>query len=157
VTYPEHLNKHLGQIAENMGLYPSDMTVVKMSAGADDRHKELELLQGSWHEERPWIIIDEEDQVYTLTSAEALTKIIRLLSVTQSENFQYKLEKAILQRLPIDFHDVWEVAMDRIRTLVQSRPESTVVNLDLDWLVSEIKQKYPNLFYQLDQILGEKK
>lgn len=157
MTYPEHLNKHLGQIAESMGVHPSDMTVVKMSAGADDRHKELELLQGSWHEERPWIIIDEEDQVYTLTSAEALTKIIRLLSVTQSENFQHKLEKAILQRLPIDFHDVWEVAMDRIRTLVQSRPESTVVNLDLDWLVSEIKQKYPNLFYHLDQILGEKK
>lgn len=156
MPYPEHLENHLGQIAENMGVDASDMTVVKMGAGADERHKKLELLQGSWQEERPWIIIDEEGHVYTLASAESLSKIIRLLSVSQSENFKLKLEKAIWQRLPIDFEDVWEVAMERIKTLARSRPDSTVVNLDLDWLVTEIKQKYPNLFYHIDQMLEQK-
>lgn len=156
MSYPEHMTHNIIQTAEKMGIDPSEITIVKMGPGTDDRHKELELLQGSWQEERPWIIVDEEEHVYTLTSADALTQIIRLLSLTQSENFQYKLERAILQRLPIDFHDVWEVAMDRIRKLVRSQSESTVVNLDLDWLVSEIKQKYPNLFYHLDQILGQK-
>ena len=67
-----------------------------------------------------------------------------------------KLEKAILERYPIDFHDVWAVAMDRIKKLALTRPKSVVVNLDLDWLVSEIKQEYPNLFYHLDQILASK-
>jgi hypothetical protein len=147
----------LGEIAENMGIHPAEITVVKMSAGSDDRHKELELLQGSWNKEKPWVIIDEEEHIYTLTSVESLSKIIQLLSITQSESFQLKLEKAIMQRLPIDFHDVWEVAMDRIRSLAQSRPESTIVNLDLNWLVSEIKQKYPNLFYNIEQILTQKK
>jgi len=157
MAYPEHLNNHLVQIAEKMGINTSEMTIVKMSPGTDERHKDLELLQGSWHEKRPWIILDEEDHIYTLTTAESLTQMVRFLTSTQSENFQLKLEKAIWQHLPIDFHDVWEVAMDRIRTLVQSRPESAVVNLDLDWLLNEIKQKYPNLFYHLDQILAQEK
>lgn len=157
MTYPEHLNRSLVEIAENIGVHPSEMTVIKMSSGSDERHKELELLQGSWNPEQPWIIIDEEEHIYTLTSVESLSKIIQLLSITQSESFQLKLEKAIMQRLPIDFHDVWEVAMDRIRSLAQSRPDSTIVDLDLDWLVSEIKQKYPNLFYNIKQILGKEK
>jgi len=156
MSYPEHLNNHLGEVAEKLGLDPIDMTIVKMTPGVDDRHKELELIQGSWKETRPWIIIDEKDRIYTLTSAESLSMIIRLLSNSQSENFQHKLEKAIWQRLPIDFEDVWSVAMDRIQTMARSQSDSTVVNIDLDWLVSEIKQKYPNLFYHLDQIMTQK-
>jgi hypothetical protein len=50
---------------------------------------------------------------------------------------------------------VWAVAMERIKRLAKSRPGSTVVKLDLDWLVSEIKQEYPNLFYHLDQMLTQ--
>lgn len=157
MTYPDHLKSHLGQIAEKMGINPAEMTIVKMTPGEDERHKELELIQENWDEKRPWVIVDENDQIYTLTTAESLTQIVRFLTATQSENFQLKLEKAIWQSLPIDFHDVWEVAMDRIRTLAQSRPESTVVNLDLDWLLNEIKQKYPNLFYHLDQMLEQEK
>ncbi|MDD2950563.1 MAG: DUF2603 domain-containing protein [Sulfuricurvum sp.] len=156
MSYPEHLNNHLGEVAEKLGIDPIDMTIVKMTPGVDDRHKELELIQGSWKETRPWIIIDEKDRIYTLTSAESLSMIIRLLSNSQSENFQHKLEKAIWQRLPIDFEDVWSVAMDRIQTMARSQSDSTVVNIDLDWLVSEIKQKYPNLFYHLDQIMTQK-
>lgn len=157
MPYSDHLNNHLTQVAEKMGMNLSDMTIVKMSPGRDERHKDLELLQGNWHDDRPWAIIDEEDHLYTLNSVDSLAKIIHLLSTTQSEVFQHKLEKAIWQRLPIDFEDVWEVAMDRIRTLARSQSESTVVNIDLDWLVREIQQKYPNLFYHIDQMLGERK
>ncbi len=155
MTYPEHLKNNFEKIAEKMGIHPSEMTILKMSPGADERHKDLELLQGSWNEERPWIILDEKDRIYTLTTAESLAQMVRFLTSAQSENFQLKLEKAIWQRFPIDFHDVWEVAMDRIRTLALSRPESAVVNLDLDWLLNEIKQKYPNLFHHLDLMLTQ--
>lgn len=155
--YPDHLKPRLNSLAEKMGINPSEMTIVKMTPGTNERHKDLELLQGDWDEKRPWVIVDEEDRIYTLTTAESLTQIIRFLTSTQSENFQLKLEKAIWQSLPVDFHDVWEVAMDRIRTLAQSRPESTVVTLDLDWLVNEIKQKYPNLFHHFDQMLAQEK
>ncbi|HZF71493.1 DUF2603 domain-containing protein [Sulfuricurvum sp.] len=156
MTYPEHLTTHLGELADKLGMDPHDMTIVKMTPGVDERHKELELLQGSWKETRPWIIVDERDRIYTLSSAESLSMLIRLLSTSQSENFQHKLEKAIWQRLPIDFEDVWSVAMDRIQTMARTQADRTVVNIDLDWLVSEIKQKYPNLFYHLDQMLSQK-
>lgn len=154
MPFPEQLENHLGKIAEALDLNTSEMTVVKMKSGVDDRHKELELIQGNWDEERPWIIIDENDHPHTMTSAHALSNIIALIASAQGENFRLKLEKAILERYPIDFHDVWAVAMDRIRRLAQSRPESTIVKLDLDWLVTEIKQEYPNLFHHLDQLLG---
>ncbi|MDD2369891.1 MAG: DUF2603 domain-containing protein, partial [Sulfuricurvum sp.] len=64
MSYPEHLNNHLGEVAEKLGIDPIDMTIVKMTPGVDDRHKELELIQGSWKETRPWIIIDEKDRIY---------------------------------------------------------------------------------------------
>lgn len=153
MAFPEHLQNHLGQIAEALEVKLSEMTIVKMRPGIDERHKELELLQGNWDEERPWVIIDEHDEPHTMTSPQALSNMIALLASAQGESFRLKLEKAIWQRYPVDFHDVWAVAMDRIKRLAQSRPESTVVKLDLDWLVTEIKQEYPNLFLHLDQML----
>jgi len=156
MSYPDYLHHQIGEISEKMGIDPSDITVVKMSSGSDDRHRSLELIQGHWNKDQPWIIVDEDEHIYALTSFESIAKLIGMLTVTQSENFQHKLEKAIWQRLPIDFEDVWEVAMDRIRIMARTQSDSTVVNIDLDWLISEIKQKYPNLFYHLDQIMGSK-
>lgn len=156
MPYPDHLDSHIGDISERMGIDPSEVTVVKMSSGSDERHRSLELIQGNWNKDQPWIVVDEEEHIYALTSFESIVKLIGMLTVTQSENFRHKLEKAILQRLPIDFEDVWEVAMDRIRTMARKQSDSTIINIDLDWLVGEIKQKYPNLFYHLDQILGRK-
>jgi len=155
MTFPEHLQNNLGQIAETLNLDADEMTIVKMRPGVDARHKELELLQGEWDSGQPWVIIDENDLPYTMTSAESLSKMIALFASAQGETFRLKLEKAIWQRYPIDYYDVWAVAMDKIKKLAKSRPESTIVKLDLDWLVTEIKQEYPNLFYHLDQLLGQ--
>ena len=155
MSFPKQLQKHLGQIAETLNLNADEMTIVKMRPGIDGRHKELELIQGSWDTEHPWVIIDENDLPYTMTSAESLSKMIALFASAQGETFRLKLEKAIWKHYPIDYYDVWAVAMDRIKRLAKSRPESTIVKLDLDWLVTEIKQEYPNLFYHIDQLLGQ--
>lgn len=158
MIFPEHLQNHLAEIAETLNINASEMTIVKMRPSRDDRHRELELLQGSWDEKRPWVIIDEKDHPYTMTSASALSKMIAMFTLSQDETFRLKLEKAILKRHPIDYYDVLAVAMEKIKQLAQSRPGSTVVKLDLDWLITEINQEYPNLFYHLDQLLtqGEK-
>ncbi len=153
MIFPEQLQKHLGEIASTLNINEADMTIVKMRPGSDDRHKELELLQGSWDDKQTWVIIDENEHPYTMTSAPALSKIITLFALSQDETFRLKLEKAILKHYPIDYYDVLAVAMDKIKRLAQSRPESTIVKLDLDWLVTEIQQEYPNLFHQLDQLL----
>jgi len=150
----EKLKKDLGEIAETLSLDADKMTIVRMRPGIDGRHKELELLQGSWETEQPWVIIDENDLPHTMTSAESLSKMIAMFASAQGETFRLKLEKAIWQRYPIDYYDVWAVAMDKIKKLAKSRPDSTIVKLDLDWLVTEIKQEYPNLFYHIDQLLG---
>lgn len=153
MIFPEHLQKHLGHIAETLNIKEGELTIVRMRPGVNDRHRELELLQGSWDEQRPWVIIDEHDQAYTMTSVPALSKMIAMFASSQDESFRLKLEKAILARYPIDYYDVLAVAMDKIKRLAQSRPGSTVVKLDLDWLITEIKKEYPNLFYDLDQLI----
>lgn len=155
MSYPDHLHNHLGDIASALNVATADLTIIKMTNGPDERHKELELLQGSWEDEHPWVIVDDKDNLYTLAQAESLSKIFALFAATQGENFQFKLEKAIWQRFPIDFYDVWAVAMDRIKRQAKNQPDSTVIKLDLDWLVAEIKQEYPNLFYHLDQMLTQ--
>ncbi|MDA3947089.1 MAG: DUF2603 domain-containing protein [Helicobacteraceae bacterium] len=155
MIFPEHLQKHLGEIAETLKVNAAEMTIVKMRPGIDDRHKELELLQGSWDEKRPWVIIDEHDHPYTMTSVPVLSKIIAMFASSQDETFHLKLEKAILKHYPIDYYDVLTVVIDKIKGLAQSRPDSTIVKLDLDWLVTEIQQEYPNLFHQLDQLLTQ--
>lgn len=152
MIFPEHLQKHLGHIAETLNIKEAELTIVKMRPGADERHRELELLQGRWDEERPWVIIDEHDHAYTMTSVPALSKMIAMFASSQDESFRLKLEKAILARYPIDYYDVLAVATDKIKQLAQSRPGSKIVKLDLDWLITEIKKEYPNLFYDLDQL-----
>lgn len=47
MAFPEHLQNHLGELAEALEIKLSEMTIVKMRPGIDERHKELELLQGS--------------------------------------------------------------------------------------------------------------
>ncbi len=153
VNFPEDIQKHLGQIAETLNINAAEMTIVKMRPGVDERHKELELLQGTWDEKHPWVIIDENNRSYTLTSAPALSKMIEIFASTQDESFRLKLEKAILKRYPIDYYDVLAVAMDKIKRLAETHAEGRIVKLDLDWLISEIKEEYPNLFYHLDQLM----
>jgi hypothetical protein len=152
---PEKLKKDLGEIAETLNLNADEMTIVRMRPGTDARHKELELLQGSWETEQPWVILDENDLPHAMTSAASLSKMIAMFASAQGEAFRLKLEKAIWKSYPVDYYDVWTVAMDKIKKLVKRRPESTIVKLDLDWLVSEIKQEYPNLFLHIDQLLEQ--
>ena len=53
-----------------------------------------------------------------------------------------KLEKSILQQLPLDFQDVWAVAMEEIG-------KSKKNEIDFDKLVKKIKKEHPNLFLDL--------
>ncbi len=155
MTLTEDLKKSLGELAETLNLKPDEMTVVRMHPGENGRRKELELLQGSWETKSAWVIIDEKGEPFTVTSAQTLSKMLAMFASAQDETFRLRLEKAIWKRYPIDYYDVWVVAMDKIKQLAKSRPGSTIVKLDLDWLVSEIRQEYPNLFYHLDQLLQQ--
>jgi len=136
-------------IATKLGMpKPKERPVLEIKPGDDDRHKILELKRGSWSDEQPWFVIDEDGKLMVFSSAEAMMSIMNSLQHMGEEVFKSRLERAIAKELPIDFHDVWTVAIHELqKRLKDGNAEPSSVNLEN--LVKNIKQEHPNLFYSL--------
>lgn len=94
----------------------------------------------------PWFAIKNEEP-YIFMPAEILDVVFRMLKTAQKESFELKLERSIWQNMPIDFGDVWRVAMDELmKSEFKKEP-------DLDKLIAKIKREHPNLFVDMSQML----
>lgn len=119
-----------------------EQTLLQMSASEHENAKILTLTRGSWSGKEPWFVLDEKQKLHALIPIEALSKVMENLKQMEEEAFSMKLEKSILQQLPIDFQDVWTVAMEE----VQKRKTK---DIDFEKLVRKIKKEHPNLFLDL--------
>ena len=119
-----------------------EQTLLQMSASEHENAKILTLKRGSWSGKEPWFVLDEKQKLHALIPIEALSKVMENLRQMEEEAFSMKLEKSILQQLPIDFQDVWTVAMEE----VQKRKSK---DIDFEKLVRKIKKEHPNLFLDL--------
>ena len=63
----------------------------------------------------------------------------------EQEALFLKLEKSILQQLPLDFQDVLTVAREEIN-------KSKKKDIDFDKLVKKIKKEHPNLFLDINDL-----
>lgn len=119
-----------------------EQTLLQMSASEHENAKILTLKRGSWSGKEPWFVLDEKQKLHALIPIEALSKVMENLKQMEEEAFSMKLEKSILQQLPIDFQDVWTVAMEE----VQKRKSK---DIDFEKLIRKIKKEHPNLFLDL--------
>lgn len=119
-----------------------EQTLLEISSSEQENAKILTLKRGSWSGKEPWFVLDEKQKLHALIPIEALSKVMENLRQMEEEAFSMKLEKSILQQLPIDFQDVWTVAMEE----VQKRKSK---DIDFEKLVRKIKKDHPNLFLDL--------
>jgi hypothetical protein len=139
-------------ISKDIGL-DGDKTVIEIENTDNPEVKRLSLKSGSWSANEPWFVVDENKKLHTMMSMRSVNKIIENFRATQEENFNLKLEKTIWQNIPIDFQDVWAVAMDEIKIMATGESEEVkVINVDLEKLITKIKAEHPNLFLNLKDL-----
>lgn len=143
----------IDNILKMAGINPSEKIVVRIRSTDDKNKKILELVEGSWESKHPWFLIDEQDEYYALIPAKVLGGVFAKLKSTQEENFKLNLEKAILQNMPVDFEDVWVVAIKEIQKLSQ-KEGIKFEGLDLNAIVRQIKENHPNLFFHLSDLIA---
>jgi len=138
-------------IATKLGMpKPTERPVLEIKP-VDEKHKILELKRGSWSDEQPWFVIDEDGKLMVFSSAEAMMGIMNSLQHMGEEVFKSRLERAIAKELPIDFHDVWTVAIHELQKRLKDG-DTEPSNVNLENLVKNIKREHPNLFYSLKNL-----
>lgn len=137
----------IDKISKNLSeLNPKTRTFLEIEEGASADTKVLRLKSGKWNSKKePFLVLDEKQKLHALLSMDSLTKIVENFRKLEQEAFSLKLEKSILQQLPLDFNDVWTVA-----TKVIKDEKKDLV--DFDKIVSSIKKEHPNLFLNLHDL-----
>jgi hypothetical protein len=147
------LYDRIDTISKNIGIGDKDdKTILEVELTDNPDVKSLNLKSGSWESKEPWFVIDEKKKIHALVSLDTLTKMIENLKTFGQENFELRLEKTIWKHLPVDFGDVWVVAMDEIKNMAKKSDNVQAVRIDIERLVENIKKKHPSLFVDLKGI-----
>jgi hypothetical protein len=139
----------INTLSEKIGIEKGAKTVLEVLTTDNPDVKSLSLTSGSWEAKEPWFVIDEKRKIHTMISLDTLTKMVENLKTLGQENFELKLEKTIWKYLPVDFGDVWVVAMDEIKNMAQNSKNAQAIKVDIDKLVSNIRVQHPSLFMDL--------
>lgn len=117
------------KIAEKLNI--TDKTVIEC--------KDYELLQGDM--KNPLWILKIHDELRVVLEVDEYMRLLETLKNIMKENFELKLEKAILSEFPVDYDDVKAVVLKEMK-----RNENASINEIID----KVKLEHPNLFYNLD-------
>ena len=127
------MNRHLESISQTLGISKRRRTTFELEPLENN---EMKLsYKGKPNFNTPWFGM-YEDKPCALVPAELFEAVINALKNAQKENFELKLERSILQNLPIDFGDVWTVAIEEIKK-------------------ANYKKEHPNLFLDMRSIVGK--
>ena len=101
--------------------------------------KDLEVIQGDINS--PLWVMEVADKIKVALDVDEYIEFMEMSKKLLKENFELKLEKAILSEFPIDYDDVKAVVLEEMK---KNNDKS------IDEVVNKIKLEHPNLFYNLD-------
>ncbi len=113
---------------------------------AESGEIKIRIKNGEVNYKTPWFSIKNEEP-FIFMPAGLLDVVLKMLKNAQRESFELKLEKSIWQHLPVDFGDVWRVAMNEIAKHKYKKEP------DLDKIVDKIKREHPNLFVDVSNLI----
>ena len=102
--------------------------------------KELEVIEGDLNSSL-WVIITPDNKMKVAMDVEEYLEFVENLKELMKENFELKMEKAILSEFPIDYDDVKAVVLEEMKENV----DKSVYEV-----VQKVKTEHPNLFYNLN-------
>ena len=101
--------------------------------------KEYEVVEGDINS--PLWVLEIDGKLKVAIDVKEYLEMMELTNKLLKENFELKLEKAILGEFPIDYEDVKAVVLEELKK------DS---NKSIDEVLEKIKLEHPNLFYNLD-------
>ena len=140
------MNNHLENISQTKKKKKKRRTTFELE-DMDNNQMKLSY-KGKANLNTPWFGM-YGDKPCALVPAELFEAVINALKNAQKENFELKLERSILQNLPIDFGDVWTVAIEEIKKANYKKEPN------LDRLIAKIKKEHPNLFLDMRSLVNK--
>ncbi len=118
-------------MAEKIAKKIESKTIVKCN--------DLEVIEGDINS--PLWVMEVGDKIKVAMDVDEYIEFMEMSKKLLKENFELKLEKAILSEFPIDYDDVKAVVLEEMK---KNNDKS------IDEVVNKIKLEHPNLFYNLD-------
>ena len=101
--------------------------------------KDFEVIEGDLKNPL-WILMINNELKIALEVNEYM-KLMETLKNVMKENFELKLEKAILNEFPIDYDDVKAVVLEEMKRNSEA---------SIDEILDKVKLEHPNLFYNIE-------
>ncbi len=105
---------------------------------------DLEIIEGDINSPL-WVMVTPDEDLKVVLNVDEYMNLMENMKQIMKENFELKLEKAILSEFPIDYDDVKAVVLEELKDDSDK---------SINEVVQKVKTEHPNLFYnlQLDKI-----